>query len=460
MLIKDHHPAYIDFETYLNTQERLRSNAMMQEDGLQSGAVREGQALLQGLVRCGRCGRRMYVSYGGHHSQKANPTMQYRCKASREQVGGRDCQTIGGKRIDEAVVQAFLEVTEPAGMAAVERVNAQLKAQQQALQRHWSLQVEKAEYEAQRAERQYHEVEPENRLVARTLERRWNDRLSELESVRQQAQAAPLHTAQLSEEELARARDFGQDLPALWQSNTTTQRDRKRLLRCLIEEVQLTTENQRYTIRILWKGGAVTDREVVRRAIGTGHATAQETIDLVRQLATEFDDAQIARILNKQGRHTGLGNAFTSANVKSLRGRHRIPKCPSKRVRDPREGPFTADEAAAELGVSMSTIHRWLRTGVLAGEQMTPGAPWRIILSDEVRRRLSEGAAPGGWVGLTEAARRLGLSKSQVVYLVKSGKLEAVYTTVRNQRCWRINVDSATCSRQTELFEQMSNEKS
>ena len=275
--------------------------------------------------------------------------------------------------------------------------------------------------------------------------------------MRQQAQAAQTPHRQLSEQEINRAGALGDDLQALWQHPSITPRDHKRLLRCLIEEVQLETEEKRYRIRIVWKGGAVSDREVVRRAVGTSCATAKDTIDLVRELAQEFDDTQIARVLNKQGRRTGLGNAFTKAKVESLRGHHRIAKCAQQRVQDPREGPFTADEAATELGVGMSTVHRWLRTGILAGEQLTPGATWRIVLTEAIRRRLCAGEAPAAWVGLSEAARRLGLPKSRVLYLVESGKLEAMYTSVRGRKCWRINVDTGRYSAQTELFDQMSN---
>ena len=135
----------------------------------------------------------------------------------------------------------------------------------------------------------------------------------------------------------------------------------------------------------------------------------------------EFDDAQIARILNRQGRRSGLGLAFTKSSVCSLRGNHHIAACAKKRTSDGRDGPFTADEAARELGVTASTVHRWLREGVLAGAQATSNAPWRIVLSEEVRQRLAGGAAPAGWVGLSEAARRLGLSKSLVAYMVKQG---------------------------------------
>ena len=459
VLIEEHHPAYISFEKYLKIQEMLGNNAMMKAKAHnKAGPAREGDALLQGLVRCGRCGRGMYVGYGGHRSGRAHRTMQYRCSESRNQIGGTDCQTIGGKRIDQAVVVAFLEAIAPAGLEALKRIEEQRQADHHALEHSWALQLEKAEYEAQRAERQFQAVEPENRLVARELERRWNDKLNELERVRQQAQLARKNSAPLSEEEMMRARQLAQDLDQVWHSPTTTNRDRKRLLRCLIEEVQLTTEEKRYRVRIVWKAGAVTERDVERLAPGaTTSKTSQEIVELVRQLAQEFDDAQIARILNRQGRRTVRGNPFTQANVMSLRGHHQIPKCSIQPARDPKEGPFTADEAAAELGVTMTTIHCWLREGILAGSQVAPGAPWRILLTDEVRRKLSGGDAPEGWVSVSEAARRLGLSKSYVVYLIKTSRLEAMQVSVRKQRRWRINLDSAACKQQTEMFSKNNN---
>ena len=267
------------------------------------------------------------------------------------------------------------------------------------LRLYWAYQIEKVQYEAQRAERQYMAVEPENRVVARTLERRWNEQLEALERVKREAEQALQAPTLLSDEELEKVRLLGADLSAVWETPTTTNRDRKRLLRCLIEEVQLRTEESHHGVRIVWKGGAVTERELVRGKPGWAQRTAEDTVELVRELAREFDDAQIARILNKQGRRSGLGNPFTQQSVTSLRGKHRIPKCPRTIVTDPIEGPFTADEAA----------------------------------------------------------RRLGLSKSHVAYLVKTGNLNAVQTTVDKRRCWRIDVDSATCARQEGLFDQMTN---
>ena len=248
--------------------------------------------------------------------------------------------------------------------------------------------------------------------------------------------------------------ELGRDLEQLWGAETTTTRDRKRLLRCLIEDVQLRSETKRYLVRIVWKGGAVTEREVVRFAAGgQAHATPLDTIELVRKLALEFDDAQIARILNRQGRRSGNGLAFTKESVTSLRGKNRIPAAPKPQARDEREGPFTLDEAARELGVAVGTVQSWLHEGLLVGQQTVPGAPWRIVLTEDVRRRLSGGNAPASWVGLSEAARRLGLGKSLVAYLVKHGKLKAVRTKVGKRECWRIDVSAATCGLQSELFD-------
>jgi DNA invertase Pin-like site-specific DNA recombinase len=454
VLIRDHHPGYISFAKYLENQDRIRDNEVMgsRSDEGQKGAPREGRALLQGLVRCGHCGRRMMVGYGG---ERARRTLQYRCRRPGE-YGQRECQLVGGKRIEAAVVEAFLEVTAGAGEEAAALAGEQLRGEIAAAERTWQLQIEKAEYEARRAERQYMAVEPENRTVARELERRWEQWLVDLEAVRAKAASVLERRRPLSEAELERARELGGDLDAVWAAETTTVKNRKRLLRCLIEEVQLRSERKRYQVLIVWKGGSTTEREVVRYPrSGPPKATPLETVALVRELAREFDDAQIARILNRQGRRSGRGLAFTKDSVKSLRGKNRIPKPPKPMPRDEREGPFTLDDAARELGVKPSTVQRWLKEGLLAGQQSVPGAPWRIVLSEEVRRRLSGGDAPAGWVGLSEAARRLGMGRSHVAYLVKQGKLQAVRTRVGSRQCWRIDVASATCGRQADLLEQM-----
>jgi len=408
-------------------------------------------------VRCGQCGRSMGLSYGG---RRRGRVYQYRCSQARQQRGGSDCQIIGGKRVDQSVVEVFLEATQSCAGDAARLANEEARRESEALRLYWAHQIEKAQYEAQRAQRHYLAVEPENRTVARELERRWEAALRELEQVQSKAEQTMNEPELLSAEELANVHLLGMELRDVWAADTTTNRDRKRLLRCLIEEVQLRTEQDHYAVRIVWKGGATTEREVVRGPAGWARRTPEDTIELVRKLATQFDDVQIALILNKQGRRSGRGIAFTTQAVTSLRGKNHIAKCPSNLVTDPHHGPFSAEQAAHELGVSMGTVHHWLRDGVLAGEQLTPGAPWRIVLTDAVRSRLSGRDAPEGWVGVSEAARRLGVSTSQVSYWVKSGKLAAQRVTVGKRSCWRIDIESATCGQQAALFDQLTNTQS
>lgn len=450
VLIHDHHFAYVSWERFLEINRRLKANGSVNEEQRQ-GPAREGKALLQGLVRCGRCGRRMVVAYGGNAGGARGRPPQYRCLVAREQRDGKTCQIIGGRRIDDVVVGALLAVLEPASIEVALEAEKLAVQERESLAHMWQLQIEKAEYETQRAERQYHAVEPENRLVARSLERQWEEQLQALETVRAQAVAACRQPPVLTAAQRERLGRLACDLDAVWAAPTTTNRDKKALLRCLIEEVQILAEAERCRIRIVWKGGAVTDHAIARKT-RPPHATDEDTIELVRRLAEQFDDAQIARTLNRQGRRTGKDNTFTRHRVATLRNAHGIPVCPKPAAADPQEGPFTADEAANELGVSSKTIHRWIREGLLPGEQATVGAPWRIYLTNEVRRRLTTGDAPPGWVGLSEAARRLGLSKQHVAYLVRTGKLPAVRTTVGTSTCWRIDVSTATCGAQENLF--------
>jgi len=222
VLIQDHHPAYICFEQYLRNQERLRKNSVMtgsSTDESHAGAAREGRALLQGLARCGHCGRRMYVNYGGQRSAR---TLQYRCSRIRAlPAAGAECQLVGGKRIETTVVEAFLAVTVAAGAEAAALAAEQTRQESDAVEQAWRLQIEKAAYEAQRAERQYMTVEPENRTIARELERRWNERLEELEAVRAKASAARVQRRPLTEEELRHAQELGGNLGAVWNAATT-----------------------------------------------------------------------------------------------------------------------------------------------------------------------------------------------------------------------------------------------
>jgi excisionase family DNA binding protein len=433
--LPEHHPGYVCWQEYLATRERLRANVRPRGEG--GGAAREGAALLQGLLRCGRCGRRMQVAYSGANGR----VPRYQCVRGRDLHGtGRACQGLGGLRLDKAVAAAFLEAVSPAGVAAAAGAVGELEAEHEARLAQQRLALERAEYEAARAKRQYDACEPEHRLVARTLERAYEEALAEAERERgkltalEQARPAPL-----SEQERRVLTRLGRDLPRLWTAPTTSGRDRKELLRTLIREVVVTVERAeaRAVAEILWEGGARSELGVRLNQSGfLPHATPEEVVTLVGRLATHHSDREIAIVLNKQGRKTGRGLPFTERRVKHVRQRHGIPAAPAP---DPTSEIVTIHQAAHELGVSTATIRRWLAAGLLPAEQTTPHAPWRIRLSDAVRARFVP-EVPEGYVPLDEAAKLLGVARQTVLHKVQRGELRAIEVTNGRRKGLRIQV--------------------
>jgi hypothetical protein len=386
VLIPDHHPGFIDWATFQANQARLDSNTRPQPHQ-SGGAVREGSALLQGFVTCGHCGRRLHVHYRGRNSAPG-----YHC-AGKDLVNGRGvyCLNVGGTLIEQAVADAFLEAITPAAIEATRLSVEQLQSNHDAALSQWRLEVERTRYEAERAERRYRTVEPENRLVARGLETEWENRLRDLAAaeveLRRREQQRP---SKLDPEQLRRFQMLGSDIRLVWTATTTTDRDRKELLRTLLEEVVLNLKraegHAHLTLR--WRGGAITTLEVsVPKFRPMGPRTDEDTISLLRRLATLYPDEVIAGILNRQGRKTATGERFTANQVGSLRRYRNIP-----RFQPPAEPPsgelVSIRKAAQILGMNTSSIHRWLADGFIAGEQITPGAPWQIRITDDLRARI------------------------------------------------------------------------
>jgi DNA invertase Pin-like site-specific DNA recombinase len=431
----DHHPGYVSWEDYLANRQRLRANVRPRGEG--GGAAREGGALLQGLLRCGRCGRRMQVAYSGNDGHR----VRYACVRGFH-LHGTDttCQTLGGGRLDKAVAAAFLEAVTPAGVAASTGAIAELTEQHDGRLAGQRLALERAEFEAQRAERQFDACEPENRLVARTLERKLEDALSAVAreqrtlAALEHARPAPLTPAE--REALAR---LARDLPKLWAAKTTTDRDRKELLRALIGEIVITVRRPENIaeVEIFWEGGARSQLSVQLIRRGTKRTcTSEDTIELIGRLAAHHPDQQIAAILNRQGRSTGTGLPFTATRVQGIRQRAGIPVAPQP---EPNGETVTIAQAAATLQVSTATIHRWLREGLLPGEQVTEGAPWRIRLTDEIRARFVPDI-PDGYLPLNEAAKRLGVARQTVLHQVQRGQRHAVHVTTGRRKGLRIQV--------------------
>jgi DNA invertase Pin-like site-specific DNA recombinase len=430
VLIWDHHPGFIDKPTFEANRERIARNSRPRahEPG---GAVREGQALLQGIAVCGRCGRKLKVHYQG---RRGHQSPAYHCPSSiLVENRGRWCLRIGGGQIDQAVAGALLAALTPAGVKAAVHAAEALEQDHDAALKQWQLQLERAKYQADRAERRYRQVEPEHRLVARGLERDWENALTELAKAEAElAQREQQRPRTLTDHERERLLALGADLGRVWAAPTTSDRDRKQLLRALIEEVTIDADHQerRATVTIRWKGGAITELAVALPKPQPTIRTDEDTIELLQRLAAHYDDGKIAGILNRQGRRSATGERFTTIIVGGLRRYRNIPAY--KPPAEPPDGELLpVGKAADELGVAASTIFRWLQAGFIAGEQDTPGAPWRIRVNDQLRSLFVEDAPPG-YVPIVDAMRALGVSRQTVLQRVKRGELQALH--VRNGR--------------------------
>jgi len=433
--LPDHHPGYVSWEEYLANRKRLRANVRPRGEG--GGAAREGGALLQGVLRCGRCGRRMQVAYSGKDGRR----VRYACVRGF-QLHGTDatCQTLGGGRLDKAIAAAFLEAVTPAGIAASIGAIAELTEAHDARLAGQRLALERSEFEAARARRQFDACEPEHRLVARTLERKLEEALSGV--AREQRTLAALEHARpapLTPQEREALTRLARDLPKLWAAKTTSDRDRKELLRALISEIVVTVRRPENIaeVEIFWEGGARSRLTVrlIRRG-GESIRTDEDTVELISRLAAHHPDHQIAAILNRQGRRTGTGMRFTATRVKGARQRAGIPAPPPP---DPNGETVTIEQAANALSVSTATIRRWLREGLLPGEQVTANAPWRIRLTDDIRARFIPNV-PDGYLPLNEAAKRLGVARQTVLHQVQRGQRHAVHITTGRRKGLRIQV--------------------
>ena len=452
VLITDHHRGFISWDTYHANQARIDHNIRPERSQPGTGAVREGAALLQGLATCGDCGRKLAVFYRG----PAKSVPNYYCHGSAELVEGKGTRhmNVGGQAIDAAVAQAFLAAVSPAAVQACLAAAEQLEAGHDAALDQHRRQVEQARYAALKAERRYRAVDPENRLVARGLEAEWNTALqaaahAETELARREQRRPTL----LTDAERATILALGEDLDQVWHAPTTTDKDRKQLLRSLLEEVHITVRRDdtdpHAKLLLRFKGGALSELAVPLRRPQPNIRTDEDTIALLRRLAVHYPDTKIAGILNRQGRRTARELSFTASRVQSLRHHWHIPAYqPSHKPRDEEAELLNVSAAAKVLGIAPSTLLRWLNDGFVAGEQLTPGAPWRIRLTDELRSMVVNNA-PDGWLALHHASRALGISRQTVLHKVKRGELRAVLTRTGRRKGLRIEVSTS----QNALFE-------
>jgi DNA invertase Pin-like site-specific DNA recombinase len=358
-LFQDAHVGYMSWEEYEAHRQQLRSNRQAQGEDRRHGPAREGPALLQGLVICGKCGNRMTVRY--HQSQKGTRFLpEYLCQ--KEQIEHAEealCQHVLGAGLDATIAELLLAQITPFTIDTALQVYEELHAQGQEAQRLRAQQVERARYAAELAQRRFLRVDPENRLVASVLEAEWNARLQEYtqrqEEVQQQQEAEQRRLSALERQAIA---DLVEDFPRVWRDERTSDRDRKRMVRLLIEDVTLRKEDV-ITAQVRFKGGAT---QAITLPISQGRRSAQEVIALIDQLLDEYTDAEVAEQLNQRGWRTYEGKLFHATRVLSLRRYHHL-KDHGTRLRE--RGLLSANEAAKAYGVSRQTIMEWGRAGLL-----------------------------------------------------------------------------------------------
>jgi hypothetical protein len=311
--IDAHHPGYLSWEEFVGNQARLRQN--WNREGSR-GVAREGTALLQGLVVCGRCGRTMGVQ---HHAEHERRSSVYVCQQGYSNGDPHICQSMTSRAVDAGVVQAFLEAVSPEGLPVAMRVLDQIEHDLAGQRRQRELQLEQARYDARLAQRQYERVDPDNRLVASELERRWNDKLERVAQLEQAHTNAEAEARwDLTADERAAISALSQDLPALWAAPTTTNQDRKQLLRHAIECVQLDGVSRagQIEVQIRWRSGVITRLMVERYRRGADSLkTPADAVGRIHELARTSTYAEIAAQLNAEGWHTAFGRSFTAQHV-------------------------------------------------------------------------------------------------------------------------------------------------
>ena len=389
IVLLDAHPGYITWEQFLHNQRQLDDNRTWRAEE-HRGAVREGPSLLQGIILCGSCGRRMSIRY-----QRDGSVLMYECHQLHSQLAMRTCQTMRGDRVDQAVVACFLEAIEPAHLEVALAALDQVEARAKQVENQWHRQIERAQYEADLARRRYKAVDPDNRLVARSLEKEWNEKLAEVDKLEREHQLVPKPAALLlTTAQREQIRRLAHDLPAIWHASTTTFVERKQLIRWLIKDVTLSKRGTVIDVAIRWQTEALTALSIPRYKMSwEERQTSPHVVERVREWSPTHTATQIATLLNEEGLRPGLGGSFTASKVDWIRVAYSIPLacpegpgfCPSGQRGD---GRYSALAAAELLNVNVSTIADWCNAGMLESVRAHPHGPRWITLTPDIIEQL------------------------------------------------------------------------
>lgn len=375
VLILDHHEGYIDWDAYLGNQELMAHNTNAYGSAV-LGSVRCGSSLLSGLLRCGHCGAKLSVAY------PKNRTVRYQCTT---RILNRDhpcCVRFGGFGADQLVAEQVLRCLQPLSLqAALQAIdNLQTVEDERLAQKRLALQ--RAAYEVSRAQRQYDAVDPANRLVAGSLERRWNDALAVQSRLDEEvAELMRQRPEALSDETKLTLMALADDVPRLWDHPETTPEVRKRIVRTAVKEILVTSEGDSLRFLVHWQGGDHTELGMKKALTGRhSRVTKTETIELIASLARLQPDERIAAIINRLGHRTAQGFTWTAARICSIRNSHGIAAYREGERQE--RGELTVDEAATALRVVPTTVLRLIHRKVLHARQACPNAPWTIRQAD------------------------------------------------------------------------------
>ncbi len=384
VLIKDHYDAYISWEDYLKNQTILESNCTHGDQRLCTGPAREGSALLQGLLICRECGRKITVRYLGDNGRRPF----YQCSwKKREGLCAHECLSIRADAIEPAIIARVFEVVTPEQVDIALKTLDELQARHQRIEKQWQMRLAQAEYESQLAQRRYEEVDPANRLVAATLEKQWNETLINLEQVHHQiAEIKKDNALQLAVESKDRLMKLCSDFPTVWHAASTQPKNKKRILRHLIKDITVEKREKKILLHVRWQGNQtetiITDAPVKSY---DKWRFSKETIDQVRTLSLQYDDKEIANHFNQQGIKTNKANPFTVGSIKWIRYKHKIP-APDLR----RPGDLTVNDVMEKFTVSRHVVYYWIDRNIVDARKPKPGRPFLLSINASKEKELIE----------------------------------------------------------------------
>jgi len=404
VLIRNHHPGYVSWETYERNEVTLAENAHMKKR-MAPKAGRGGRALLTGLLRCRRCGRMLHVTYVGPGGR----TQRYHCRGANINHGEHMCICFGGLRPDQAVAAALLEVVQPKATEAALNAAERIAREQSDEQRAVSMELEQARYDARLSARRYEGVDPDNRLVAAELEARWNaslTRVRELEARLEEAKSESARGRAVNREDLLA---LASDLPDVWNSDAADMRLKQRIVRLLIREIVADIDDGATEIVLVihWIGGRHTELRIPKNKTGQhGRVTSETASEVIRRMAGRWSDEQIAATLNRLRLRTGTGTSWNDQRVYQARRRSGLLNLPTH---DPAASPtiLTLEQAAEHLGISARVVRKMIERKQLPATQAVPSAPWEIpiaALDAEAIRRLAAAANARGQARRRQAA--------------------------------------------------------